>query len=194
MSCIRRYNALMNRVIWISGVTVSTRAKALVLTVTPQMHINLFISALYLQMHSIHIILYIMFKASMVKLILSKSSTFHPWITTPSGRFSVPPNQNEGNLSHLQSWEKKLVNLSMQFIITSPMLTTAVDNGAWHCLIESRGVLAFTIILPSHHQINVGGSGKVSDNMNRINIALGEGGFFFPKSDKVSQQFFQDCR
>ena len=35
MSCIRRYNALMNKVIWISGVTVSTRAKALVLTVTP---------------------------------------------------------------------------------------------------------------------------------------------------------------
>ena len=31
----------MNKVIWISGVTVSTRAKALVLTVTPLMHINL---------------------------------------------------------------------------------------------------------------------------------------------------------
>ena len=52
VSCIRRYNALMNKVIWISGVTVSTRAKALVLTVTPLMHINLFISALYLRMHS----------------------------------------------------------------------------------------------------------------------------------------------
>ena len=42
----------MNKVIWISGVTVSTRAKALVLNVTPLMHINLFISALYLRMHS----------------------------------------------------------------------------------------------------------------------------------------------
>ena len=52
VSCIRRYNALMNKVIWISGVTVSTRAKALVLTVTQLMHINLFISALYLRMHS----------------------------------------------------------------------------------------------------------------------------------------------
>ena len=40
VSCIRRYNALMNKVIWISGVTVSTRAKALVLTVTPLMHIK----------------------------------------------------------------------------------------------------------------------------------------------------------
>ena len=29
----------------------------------------------------------------------------------------------------------------------------------------------FTIILPSPHQINVGGLGKVSDNMTRINIA-----------------------
>ena len=60
-----------------------------------------------------------------------------------------------------------------------PMLTTAVENSAWHCLIESRGVLAFTIILPSPHQINVGGSGKASDNMTRIDVASGERGFFF---------------
>ena len=52
VSRIRRYNALMNKVIWISGVAVSIRAKVLVLTVTPLMHINLFISALYLRMHS----------------------------------------------------------------------------------------------------------------------------------------------
>ena len=74
-----------------------------------------------------------------------------------------------------------------------PMLTTAVKNGTWHCLIKSRGVLAFTIILPHPRQISVGGSGKASDNMTWINIALGERGFFCPKSDKVSQPFFQDC-
>ena len=50
---IHRYNALINKVILLSGVTVSTRAKSLVLTVsTPLMHINLFISALYLRIHS----------------------------------------------------------------------------------------------------------------------------------------------
>ena len=68
----------------------------------------------------------------------------------------------------------------MQFLTTIPMLTTAVENGAWHWLIESRGVLAFAIILPHPHQINVGGSGKASDNMTRINIASGERGYFFP--------------
>ena len=78
----------------------------------------------------------------------------------------------------------------MQFITTIPMLTTEVENGAWHCLIESRGVLAFTIILPSPHQIDVGGSGKASDSMTRINVASGKGISFSPKSDKVYQLFF----
>ena len=76
----------------------------------------------------------------------------------------------------------------MQFITTIPMLTIAVKIGAWHCLKESGGVFAST----SPHQINVGGSGKTSDNMTRINIASGERGFFFPKSDKVSQPFFPE--
>ena len=67
----------------------------------------------------------------------------------------------------------------MQFIQTIPMLTTEVENGAWHCLTESRGVLTFNIILISPNQINVGGSGKASDNMTRINIVSGERGFFF---------------
>ena len=48
MECIRRYNALMNKLICISGVTVTTSALARVLTVTLLIHVTLFISALYL--------------------------------------------------------------------------------------------------------------------------------------------------
>ena len=63
----------------------------------------------------------------------------------------------------------------MQFITTIPMLTTEIENWARHCSIESRG---------SWFQINVGGSGKDYNNMTRINIALGKGISFSPKSDK----------
>ena len=78
VSCIRRYNALMNKVIWISGVTVSTRAKALVLTVTPLMHINLFISALYLRMHSTRALSYT--EPSMLRVwALLQPACLCPW-------------------------------------------------------------------------------------------------------------------
>ena len=49
-----------------------------------------------------------------------------------------------------------------------------------HDIVQQKAeVLAFIIILSRPHQINVGRSGKASDNMTRINIALGERGFFF---------------
>ena len=46
----------------------------------------------------------------------------------------------------LQSQKKQLSHL-MRFITTIPILTTEVENEAWHCLIEGR-VLAFIIIFP----------------------------------------------
>ena len=82
----------------------------------------------------------------------------------------------------------------MQFITTIPMLTNEVENGAWHYLIESNGVLAFTMILPCPYQINDGGSGKASDKMTRINIASGEGVSFLLNQTKCTNHFFQDCR
>ena len=58
------------------------------------------------------------------------------------------------------------------------MLTTEIENGAWHCSLENRGSHFYHN--PSlRHQINVGVSGKASDNMTLINIASGERGFFF---------------
>ena len=65
----------------------------------------------------------------------------------------------------------------MQFITTIPMLTTEIENEAWHCSIESRGSRFYRNPSPPH-QINVGGSGKASDYTTRINIAFGEKGFF----------------
>ena len=37
----------------------------------------------------------------------------------------------------------------MQFITTIPMLTTEIENGAWHCLIESRGFRFYLNPCPS---------------------------------------------
>ena len=70
-----------------------------------------------------------------------------------------------------------------------PMLTTEVKNGTWHYSTESRGSCFYhnPSLPPS---ISVGGSGKASDIMTQINIALGERGYFSPKSDKVCQSFF----
>ena len=68
-----RYNTLMNKIIWISGVTMSTRAKALVLTVTPLMHIDLFISALYLGMHSMRALSYTSYTSRTLRACCSQS-------------------------------------------------------------------------------------------------------------------------
>ena len=80
----------------------------------------------------------------------------------------------------LQSW-KKVVGTPNAIYYNYPHVHHW--NRKWSMTlfnIESRGVLAFTIIVPSPppHQINVGGPGKASDNMTWINIAPGERVFF----------------
>ena len=56
----------------------------------------------------------------------------------------------------------------MQFITIFPMLTTEIENRAWHCSIESRSS-RFYHDSSSASSINVGGSDQVSDNMTWIN-------------------------
>ena len=61
----------------------------------------------------------------------------------------------------------------MQFITTVPM------KKKWGWLFKRKQKFS-PLSYPSPPQsINVGGSGKASDNMTRINIALGERGYFF---------------
>ena len=43
----------------------------------------------------------------------------------------------------------------MQFITTIPMLTNEVENGAWYCLIESRGSHFYRNPSLPHQPINV---------------------------------------
>ena len=70
------------------------------------------------------------------------------------------------------------------------MFTTEIENGACHCSVESRGSCFYHNPYPPP-SINVGGSGKASDNITWINNALGNRGVTFsPKSDKVCQHFF----
>ena len=85
---------------------------------------------------------------------------------------------------------EQIVGTPDAIITTIPMLTTEIENGACHCSVESRGSRFYHN--PSlHRSITVGGSSKASDNITRINIALGERRpLFSPESDKVCQQFF----
>ena len=55
------------------------------------------------------------------------------------------------------------------------MLISEIENGACYCSVESTGSRFYhnPSLPPS---INVGGSGKASDNIPWINIALGERG------------------
>ena len=83
----------------------------------------------------------------------------------------------------------------MPFITTISILTTEIENGASHCSIESRGSRFYYNSFPPH-QINVGGSGKASDNMTWINITitLEERGFFFLLNQtKWVNLCFPDC-
>ena len=52
------------------------------------------------------------------------------------------------------------------------MLTSKIENGAWRCSKEIRRARFYHNLSPLL-SINVGGFGKASDNMTRINIALG---------------------
>ena len=67
----------------------------------------------------------------------------------------------------------------MQFITTISTHTAETENGACHCAVESRGS-RFYHNPPPPLSINVGGSGKASDYITWMNIALGEErGHFF---------------
>ena len=82
----------------------------------------------------------------------------------------------------------------MQFITTIPMLTTAVENGQWHCLIENRGFLAFTISFPAPIKSVLGDLARLLTLWLGSTLRRGKRVSFSPKSDKVTQPFFQDCR
>ena len=121
VSCIRRYNALMNKVIWISGVTVSTRAKALVLTVTPLMHINLFISALYLRMHSTRALSY---------TYPIRKSFFA--VNLPLKLFrAIVANADIGSLKYLHTFHKKCLYQMLVKFERNCMVQTTLNVGAF---------------------------------------------------------------
>ena len=89
---------------------------------------------------------------------------------------------------------KNMLAHLMQFITTIPMLTTKIENGAWHCSFKRRGSRFYHNPSPPP-SINVGGSGKASDNMIQINIALEErGSLFLLNRTKCVNSFFHDCR